>query len=847
MRTKIDYGIDLGTTNSAISRMENGEAIIKKTDTLKDTMPSCVYVNKKKAFQVGDSAHNALKRDKIKAMKNLNNSGSNAFIEFKRTMGTNEKYHCSNLGKDLSSEELSAEVLKTLKSFVKDENVNSIVITVPAAFQNNQKEATRDAAKMAGFSHVELIQEPIAAATAYGLQSKIKNGYLFVFDFGGGTFDAALLKVEEGIMKVIDTGGDNYLGGKNLDYAIIDDIIIPYLKENFVIDSILEDDMKRQILRDSMKSYAEETKIKLSFNDTHNILSDLGDIPGEDDEGEEFELDITITKEDLAKVLSPLFQKAIDLSKALLKKNNLKNSELEALILVGGPTFSPIVRKMLKEQICEPDTSADPMTVVSEGAALYASTIAVSEEVREQTRDKTKIQLDLKYDAETVEEELMVVIKTLADKTDGKIPEKILAELTRGDNAWSSGKKEINEIGDIFDVQLDEGKMNVFNIALYDAQGNILESEPASINIKQGSIGAKATLAYNIGIELRSKVLGRNIFKTIKGLERNKEIDPIKGITGKMEGLKTPHIIKPGIESDILKIPIFEGGDGADGTKAVYNEHIKDIIISGEDLPTLLPEKSEVNLKVKYDRSEKITVEVFFPYLDFTFEATVKKKNKDIETAWLASEIEKAKNEFDQLKEEGNTDNTKLQKVESELDQIEKSFENNKEDLDNKAEVLRDLRLSLKSIDAINDATEWPKLEEKLKEDFYRLEKAESDLGDDKTKAIVSELRNQLEKVLENQNVKDGNVLLQEINAFFFHLTFIYQLINWIRHHNENFDDFDWSDETKAKALINEGLQIIGENPTKDTLHPIVIAAINLLPQEDRTDAPILGGDVLTD
>ena len=109
-----------------------------------------------------------------------------------------------------------------------------------------------------------------------------------------------------------------------------------------------------------MKSYAEETKIKLSFNDTHNILSDLGDIPGEDDEGEEFELDITITKEDLAKVLTPLFQKAIDLSKALLEKNNLKNSELEALILVGGPTFSPIVRKMLKEQICEPDTSADP-------------------------------------------------------------------------------------------------------------------------------------------------------------------------------------------------------------------------------------------------------------------------------------------------------------------------------------------------------------------------------------------------------------------------------------------------------------------------------------------------------
>ena len=159
-RTKIDYGIDLGTTNSAISRMENGEATIKKTDTLKDTMPSCVYINKKKAIQVGDSAYNALKRDKLKAMKNWNDSDSNAYIEFKRTMGTDKKYPSSNLEKELTSEELSAEVLKTLKSFVKDENVNSIVITVPAAFKNNQKEATREAAKLAGFNHIELLQEP---------------------------------------------------------------------------------------------------------------------------------------------------------------------------------------------------------------------------------------------------------------------------------------------------------------------------------------------------------------------------------------------------------------------------------------------------------------------------------------------------------------------------------------------------------------------------------------------------------------------------------------------------------------------------------------------------------------
>jgi molecular chaperone DnaK len=603
-RTKIDYGIDLGTTNSAISRMENGEPTIKKTDTLKDTMPSCVYINKKKAIQVGDSAYNALKRDKLKSMKGSGNFESNAFIEFKRTMGSDKSYSSSNLEKDLTSEKLSAEVLKTLKSFVKDENVNSIVITVPAAFKNNQKEATREAAKLAGFDHIELLQEPVAASMAYGLDSDKKDGFWLVFDFGGGTFDAALLKVEEGIMKVIDTEGDNYLGGKNLDFAIVDEIILPYLQEKFAIDSILADDSKKQILRNAMKFYAEETKIKLSFNDTHNILSDLGDIPGEDDEGEEFELDITVKQTDISNALSPVFQKAIDVSKNLLERNNLKGSSLDSLILVGGPTFSPVLREMLETQICKPDTSADPMTVVSKGAALYASTVDVSEEVREQTRDKTKIQLELANESSTVETEEFVPIKILADKTEGEIPEKVFAEVTRGDKAWSSGKIEINTIGEIVEIQLNEGKTNIFDVVLYNDKGDILESEPSNFSVIQGSKIGSATLAYNVGIEIKSKSTGKIIFTTVKNLEKNQSIPAV----GTRNGLKTQKQIRPGMDSDFIKIPVYEGEHNAEGTRAIYNEHVTDIIISGADLPSLLPENSDVDLTVNIDRSEKITV-----------------------------------------------------------------------------------------------------------------------------------------------------------------------------------------------------------------------------------------------
>lgn len=829
-RTKIDYGIDLGTTNSAISRMENGEATIKKTDTLKDTMPSCVYINKKKAIQVGDSAYNALKRDKLKSMKGSDGFESNAFIEFKRTMGTDKKYPSSNLEKELTSEELSAEVLKTLKSFVKDENINSIVITVPAAFKNNQKEATREAAKLAGFNHIELLQEPVAASMAYGLDSNKKDGFWLVFDFGGGTFDAALLKVEEGIMKVIDTEGDNYLGGKNLDFAIVDEIILPYIQKNFVIDSVLANDTKKQILRNAMKFYAEETKIKLSFNDTHNILSDLGDIPGEDDEGEEFELDITVTQADITKALSPVFQKAIDVSKKLLERKNLKGSSLDSLILVGGPTFSPVLRKMLEEQICKPDTSADPMTVVSKGAALYASTVNVSEEVREQTRDKTKVQLEIANESSTVETEEFVPIKILADKTEGKIPEKVFAEVTRGDKAWSSGKVEINTIGEVVETQLNEGKTNVFEVVLYDDKGNILESEPSSFSVIQGSKIGSATLPYNVGIELKDKTTGKVRFKTIKGLEKNQSIPAV----GTRNGLKTQKQIRPGMDSDFIKIPVYEGEHASEGTRAIYNEHVTDIKISGADLPSLLPENSDVDLTINIDRSEKITVTAYFPYLDYSTDIEVDSTKTSIETSWLENEIRKAKGSISELKQDGNSDNGQLHKVEAELEKIEKSFENNKNDVDGKQEVLTNLRKSLKAIDELNETTEWPKLEETLKEEFYRLEKVNNDLGNDKTTQVVNQFRSQLDEVIRAKDVKLGNVLLEEISSFFVQLTFIYQLIGFVRHHNDNFGSYNWKDSGRARTLLNRGQQIISENPDVDELHPVVILLIDLLPNDER-------------
>jgi molecular chaperone DnaK len=681
-RTKIDYGIDLGTTNSAIARMENGEPTIKKTDTLKDTMPSCIGFNKKGTLLGGDAARKSLQQDKIRCMKNWKKENSNFFIEFKRTMGTDKTYPSSHMEQEYNSEQLSAEVLKKLRSFITDENFQSVVITVPAKFDIRQKDATLRASKLAGFQYAELLQEPIAASMAYGLDSKNKNGYWVVFDFGGGTFDAALVKVEEGIMKVVDTDGDNYLGGKNLDMAIVDEIILPYLQDEYVIDSILEDDAKKQILQEAMKYYAEEAKIQLSFKDEHNILSDLGDIPGEDDEGEEFELDITINRDKLKNAIAPIFQRAIDSTKDLIQRNNLSGDKLDALILVGGPTYSPILRDMLEEQIKKPDTSADPMTAVATGAALYASTIDVSDEIKEASRDKTKIQLDIGYEASTVETEEWVTLKILPEKTEGDIPEKVFAEIVRGDKAWSSGKVAINEKGEIIEAKLNEGKPNSFEIVLYDEAGNRLEGQPDNFTIIQGSKVGSATLPYNIGVEIKRRKDGKLIFKTAKGLEVNQSL-PAKGT---INGLKTQKQIRPGNSQDAIKIPIYQGDYYSEGTRALYNEHVYDAKITGDDLPALLPDNSDVDITLTTDKSGRIEkIEAFFPYLDHSADIAIPEDvMSEIDAVFLDNEIRKAKGSLSELGSNGHTNSQEIEAIEKEIDSLKSRLDQGRNDYDRK-------------------------------------------------------------------------------------------------------------------------------------------------------------------
>lgn len=839
MRNKIDYGIDLGTTNSAIARMEDGMPAIKKSDTLKDTVPSCIRFNRKKDTLVGDGSYNAMKNESARALKNFDKGKTNIFSEFKRTMGTTHTYESTHMEKSYASEELSAEVLKKLKSLVQDDNISSIVITVPAKFLNPQNEATMKAAKMAGFKHVELLQEPVAAATAYGLDAQNKDGYWLVFDFGGGTFDAALLKAEEGILAVKDTDGDNWLGGKNLDEAIIDKIIIPNLKENFAIDFVLDDPAKKEILRSAVKHYAEETKIQMSFKDSHNILSNLGDLPFEDEEGEEPEIDVEVTQETMKQVLGPVFQQAIDITKDLLQRNNLKGSDLGSLILVGGPTYSPILREMLKQQITENvDTSVDPMTVVAKGAALFASTISVSDEIKEETRDKTKLQLEVNYEATTVEMDEMINLKILKDKTEGAVPEKVFAEITRFDGAWSSGKTQIGEKATLVDVLLVAGRSNVFNVNVYDDEGNKLECEPQQFSILQGigGLDGMQVLPYHIGIGKYFQVEEKDLFHPVKGLEKSKRVPA----TGVINGLKTRSVIRPGMMDDKIRIPIYQGDHNAEGSNPLLNNFIHEVIIDGGDLPALLPEGSDVDITIKVDRSQIMQFSAYIPVLDHTEELEIDIQQTEPPTLeQLTQEISKAKDVAKKVNAET---------VDQKLDVLEEQLQNNGGNADGKLKILDGLRKELLVLDNEEKKAEWPKLEEELKETFYELEELIGQIranGDGlelnmyRIETHIKEYRRNMDQVIRDRNVKEAKNMVSEMSSLDFEIrnavTNNAMDIQYLREVNQSFASYNWKDPDKARELINQGMQMAASERTSD-IRQVLIQIIDLMPEDEKPE-----------
>jgi molecular chaperone DnaK len=841
--SRIKYGVDLGTTNSGIAVIEKGESVIVKSELQKDTLPSCVSFSKKKTISVGDRAFNQLQRDKLIALKNGKSAESNTFVEFKRLMGSDKKSSSSFMEADYLSEELSAEVLKKLKSFTQEDSFKSVVITIPAMFNDNQKSATKKAAELAGFTQVELLQEPIAAAMAFGMDEKTKDGQIVIFDFGGGTFDVCLVNVEEGIMQVKDTGGDNWLGGKNLDQAIVDEIMIPYLKENYSIESYLTDESKNSLLRDALKVEAEKIKINLSFSESYDVVSNIGDYP-EDDNGEEIELDFTVTNEKLKSVLAPIFQKAIDITKELLAKNNLNGKIIADLILVGGPTFSPILRDLLKDQVCAPNTKVDPMTVVARGAAIYAMQFDIDEDIQEQTKDKTKIQLELSYESQSVEEEEMLVIKLDKAKTDGEVPETLFANVKRTDGGWESDKSKISETGDIIDLKLRSGKPNIFEISLTNESGDFFECEPNELTIIQGVKSGNATLAYNFGVELLSDN-GKANFYCITGLEKNQTMPA----SGEKAGLRTQKDIRPG-SNDEINISIYQGTDEAEGTRASNQTWVNTVKLSGNDISKLLPKNTEVSLFLEIIRDGVYKLSIDIPFLNDTIDLPfdVSHRQKGEEDQWFEQQFKSIESEIKEFEDSNdNYDSTRLNKIRSNVAEIKKVYEERKSDEDTRMQTRDNLRKQFAEFDNLDNESSWPSAESSLKEAYYKLEENLKGSTNSQFTSSLERFKMQMEKVISKKNVKDAQELDDDIRSVNFAVVEdkhgIDLWINIIQHMNNSFDSLVWSDRSKAKSLLSSAMSEAVSNPNKDRIRNFVYQLWDLQPnRENGGDDTLLKG-----
>jgi molecular chaperone DnaK len=348
-------GIDLGTTNSCVAVLEGGEPKVIPNPEGNRTTPS-VIAFKNGERQVGEVA----KRQAI--------TNPNTIISIKRHMGTDHKVEVE--GKEYSPQELSAIILQYLKSYAEDylgEPVTKAVITVPAYFNDAERQATKDAGKIAGLEVERIINEPTAAALAYGLDKMDEDQTILVYDLGGGTFDVSILELGDGVFEVKATAGDNRLGGDDFDQVIIDYLVEQFKKENGI--DLSKDKMALQRLKDA----AEKAKKDLS-----GVTSTQISLPFiTAGEAGPLHLEVNMTRAKFEELSAGLVERTMGPTRQALKDAGLNPSDLDKVILVGGSTRIPAVQEAIKKETGkEPHRGVNPDEVVAMGAAIQGGVIS---------------------------------------------------------------------------------------------------------------------------------------------------------------------------------------------------------------------------------------------------------------------------------------------------------------------------------------------------------------------------------------------------------------------------------------------------------------------------------------
>ncbi len=643
-------GIDLGTTNSAICSYDGENIRIWKSPEQNDVTPSAIYVDKRGNRYYGSKAYN-------QAPYNPNNSAT----LFKRFMGTNTKIELESAQLTLTPEECSAEILKVLYGYLPEEIRNNpetaVVITVPAAFNQMKKDATLHAAKLAGIENVALMQEPVAAIMSV-MRAVKQEGIFLVYDLGGGTFDVSIAENINGKVNLLAHGGVEMCGGRDIDRTIFNQIVIPWLKSNFVLPKDFLVNSKYKTFCRIAQWATERAKIELSSMETSTIALSESEARTFDEENNEMYIDIDLSRENVNEIISSLVDETIDATRETLMKSGLSSNDLEKIIFIGGPTnYKPLRDKVSYELSLSTNSDINPMTAVAEGASIFAESIDWSSKRhnRKASNDvvKTNLNLSFKYTARTPNEEAKIMC-VLEEELNG-----YTIEFISLDSGWTSGIASLND-GMIVNLPLSKSGANTFQIKVFDEFGHeqTIGENQIVVTKTLATIGA-IPASHSIGVEIVDKIGG---VPTLEFLINEGDSLPKAGTIT----FKAGQTIKAGTNSSI-NIKLWEGNIQSPITD---NRFIGVLKILGTDIASgVVPTGAEIECEFEMSDSGTINLSASIPCIGAVF------NNQNF---YSRQEGQLDINDVDSIAEQGREVLERIEKIASVIDAPELDNARNK-------------------------------------------------------------------------------------------------------------------------------------------------------------------------
>ena len=537
-------GIDLGTTNSAICSFDGEKVQLYKNPEQHDVTPSAIFVDRRGNKYVGSRAY-------VNAARNPDNAAT----LFKRLMGTSTPVRLPAVNLTMTPEQCSAEVLRALFGYLPEEIRSDgdigTVITVPAAFNQMQKESTMSAADLAGLGRVALMQEPVAAVMSV-MRRRKNDGVFVVYDLGGGTLDIAIAESIAGRVNLLAHGGIAMCGGRDFDRILFDNVVKPWLLENFDLPEDLSANPQFKSLLRMASWAAEKAKIELSQKEEAVVSLPETELGVRDLAGEEIYIDISIDRKRYDALIAPKVEESIQSARETLEKAGLSPHDVERVVFVGGPThYKPLRDKVAFELGVAPSTDVNPMTAVAEGAAVFAESIDWASQSRGRKSSRGAISaggaldLSFNYIARTPEPRAKVVAKL------SRAPAGIEFQIDSLDTGWSSGRVSLKD-GASVELSLAKPGDNTFKVFVFDSNGAPVALREDKIVIARTAASIDAIPAsHSIGVEARDKVGGRLI---LDYLVREGDQLPKKG----KKSFKAGESLKAGSAGSI-KFKLWEG------------------------------------------------------------------------------------------------------------------------------------------------------------------------------------------------------------------------------------------------------------------------------------------------